>query len=249
MRIAATLVLWTTLSLCLPGSAAAEYDWYHEEEGASNSEIDEGESASHSADEAGWGLGLRAGYAMPFGNVAEEGPISDFIKGAIKPQLDFRYGLDAHLALGAYLALGGGLRPASLKRVCDIDGVDCRLFAIESGLFAEYLLLPRSFVDPWLAANVGIEWLSQSVRAERAEASVAFLGVGFGATAGADFELGGWAIGPFLGMQIGRFMRAKAKVTGVDFGDEGSLAVDGKIDSGQRAYHYWLNVGLRVRYP
>ena len=76
--------------------------------------------------------------------------------------------------------------------------------------------------------------------------TLAVLGVGFGASAGADFELGGWAIGPFLGMQIGRFMRSKVGLSGSLFDDE-EVSGDGKIE--RRAYHYWLNVGLRLRYP
>lgn len=245
MRYVASWAVWAVLSTCLAGSpAAAEYDWYSQEEGSSSSsEDDDGTPASASP---GWGLGLRLGYAVPFGDAAAEGPMDSVIKGAVKPQLDIRYGLDAHLALAAYLAVGGGLKPAELKRACDLDGVDCRLLTLESGLLAEYRILPSALVDPWAGINVGLEWLSQNVEARGAEASLALLGVGFGASAGADFELENWAIGPFLGVQVGRFMRSKVALSGAIF-DEDELTGDGKIDS--RAYHYWLNVGLRVRYP
>jgi hypothetical protein len=70
--------------------------------------------------------------------------------------------------------------------------------------------------------------------------------VGFGAAAGADVELRGWAIGPFLGVQIARFMRSNVDLSGSIFDDEDGGG-NGKIE--RRAYHYWLNVGLRVRYP
>lgn len=239
-------------------ASAQDYSWFEgdESKGSSRAEYGRGGSAGVTGS-AGWGVGLRFGYALPLGNAFEgddglggeaEAPLEDVTKGALKPQLDLTYGILDNFVLGAYFALGGGFQPDTrAKEACDQDGIDCQILVLESGLLAEYRVLPRSFVNPWTSVNLGVERLSTKVESPIGDFSTALLGVGFGAALGADLQFGGVGFGPFFSFQIGRFMRGKTDLG--DLLDPDADASDGrKVDKDVRAYHYWLNFGLRVRY-
>jgi hypothetical protein len=244
----------SVVSLMLVSSLSrAEYDWYNEEEGS------RGDPDSHDDDddyvapygggpraaEEGFGLGVRFAYAHPFGEIADDGDIDNFTRGVLKGQLDLEYGSSNTFALGLYLAVGGGFLPKAMKEDCEQFDADCSQLSIESGLSGNYRILPDGLIDPWVGANFGVEWLRTSIDSELGGAtSVAFLGVAFGFTVGADVQLGQVAFGPYLSPQFGRFMRGKIKTEDVPLLEE--FDESGEID--QRAFHYWLNIGLRARY-
>jgi hypothetical protein len=241
-----------TCTVLAVATTHADYDWYDEREG-SRREPDEDLSQdeagdypsyddAHAADE-GFALGLRLAYAHPLGELAKNGDLGDFARGVIKGQLDLDYGLSPSSVIGLYLAVGGGFLPDSLKRACDQGDADCKLLALESGLAATYRILPDGLVDPWLSANFGVEWLKNSIDSSLGGGSTSFLGIAFGASVGADVQLGGFAFGPYFSPQLGYFMRAKAKT---DFAILEGFDENAKIRD--RAFHYWLNFGLRARY-
>jgi hypothetical protein len=185
---------------------------------------------------------------MPEGEAVDGGGLERLVKGVLKPQLDITYGLNAHLVLGVYLAVGGGFQPNDrLKRGCDVDGVDCTILLIESGMLAEYRILPRSLVNPWLGVNLGLTNFSTQVKSGAADFKTSLLGVGFGGALGLDFQLGAVGFGPFFSFQVGRFMRGKTEFGGM-LGDDGETSGSDSIDKDARGYHYWLNFGLRARY-
>ncbi|HEX6243035.1 MAG TPA: hypothetical protein VFZ61_19110 [Polyangiales bacterium] len=235
-------------------AAAQDYSWFEEDGSSSGSgsgssgyqQQSRGPSSRQTS--GGWGLGLRLGYALPAGSAFDQGALSNLVKGVLKPQLDITYGLNAHVVLGLYLAVGGGFQPNDrLKRACDVDGVDCRILLIESGLMAEYRILPSSLTNPWVGGNLGLTNLSTEVKSDAANFKTSFLGVGFGASLGLDFQFGAFGFGPFFSFQIGRFMRGKADFGGI-LGDDGETSGSDSIDKDRRGYHYWLNFGLRARY-
>lgn len=252
MRARSLFTALALLATLLPHTTAqADWDWYNQREGSKGERASSdddgyvppyGGSGGPRASSEGFSLGLRFAYAHPLGEVAERGDIDDFVKGALKAQLDLDYGLNPHFMMGLYLAMGGGFLPKPYKRLCDMFNADCGLMVIESGLQVAYRFLPDRLINPWLGANLGLEWVRFKTKAMGAESSIAYLGLIFGPTLGIDVQMRGFAFGPYFSPQFGEYMRGKVKV------DSSILSGnnDGKIDN--RAFHYWLNFGLRARY-
>jgi hypothetical protein len=238
-------------ALLIQARAEAEWDWYDQSAGSKGERASSdddgyvppygGASGPRAASE-GFSPGLRLAYGHPLGEVANGGELKDSIKGALKAQLDLDYGIDPHFALGLYLAMGGGFLPKRTKRFCDTFNADCGILVIESGLQAAFRFLPDRLIDPWLGANVGVEWVRTKTEAMGAKGSVALLGLIFGPTVGVDIQMHGFAFGPYFSPQFGEYMRAKVKVASTILG----MTNSGKIDD--RAFHYWLNFGIRARY-
>jgi hypothetical protein len=246
-------LLLLACGLLVSSASRADYDWYNEQEGSrSEPEPRPEEEEDHyvapygvgprSAGE-GFGIGLRLAYAHPLGEIAKKGDLDDFTRGVIKGQLDLEYGLSPEFVVGLYLAVGGGFLPKSFKRNCDLGEATCKQLSIESGLSAAYRFLPHGLIDPWLGANLGLEWLRDTIDSSLANGSISFLGLAFGASVGVDVQLKGFAFGPYFSPQFGRFMRGKSKLD-IPLLEEGSAS--GKIDD--QAFHFWLNFGLRARY-
>ena len=254
------------LALLAPALTRAEYDWYSEQEGSQSRPqpegddgyVDPGGYASGSgtrprASGEGLALGLRFAYAHPLGEDVKGSDLDDVVKGVLKGQLDLDYGLDPHVVVGVYFAAGGGLLANSVKRLCEmtVAGVsidaNCKLLSLEAGLQAAYRFLPHRLINPWLGANVGMEWLRLTMEAQGFEGVIANLGIAFGPSVGADVQLGDFAFGPYFSAQFAQYMRAKFKLdvpVGLDDEDDGNQS--GKIK--RRAFHYWLNFGIRARY-
>lgn len=270
MRTLLRHALLAAALLSLPSSAAAQNDdWYTDEGGGSDRRENERESSRDDSgytrpsgdsgytrprglpsaqSSEGWGLGLRLAYAIPGGDLGKNSPLERLTKGVLKPQIDITYGLNKSFVLGAYVALGGGFVPdGTIKRGCEINGVSCRIMMLESGLLAEYRILPGRIVNPWLGVNLGIDRIWNETKTPLGKQSLAFLGVGFGFSLGADVQLGDFGLGPLFSLQVGRYMNAKYKSTLLADDDEGSSS-SGAIDKDQRAYHLWYNIGVRVRY-
>ena len=257
-RLATWLVLSVCCALCRP-AAAQDYSWFEKDESSSGRSSSSGYPRGRGGPggnqtSEGWGLGLNFGYAVPLGHAVDAGDSGDggeldrLTKGVLKPGLRITYGLNESFVIGVYLDVGGGFQPNDrAKTACDMDNVSCSILHVESGLQAEYRILPRSIVNPWLGANVGLTNLSSKLDAEVADFKLSFLGVGFGASVGGDVQLGAWGIGPFFSFQVGRFMRGNAAFGGL-LGDDGETSGSDSIDKDVRGYHYWLNFGLRARY-
>lgn len=254
-RVATWFVLCVCCALALPASAQ-DYSWFEEDGSSSGSNSGSsgyqeprrrGGSGGAQTSE-GWGLGLHFAYAAPLGEAVENGELSQLTKRVLKGRLDITYGLNDSFVLGVYVAVGGGFQPTTrAEAACDTDGVSCSIIHVESGLLAEYRILPHSIVNPWLGVNLGLTNLSSKVDSDLANFKTSFLGVGFGASVGGDVQLGAWGFGPFVSFQVGRFIRGKADFGGI-LGDDGETSGSESIDKDRRGYHYWLNFGLRARY-
>ncbi len=257
-------------SLLLPALTRAEHDWYTEKEGSQSRpepESDDGyvdpgaypdtnsggTGSRPRASGEGFALGLRFAYAHPIGEAAKDADIDDVTRGVLKGQLDLDYGIDPHIVVGVYFAPGGGLLSKPLKRLCHmtVAGItidaDCKVLSMEAGLAAFYRFLPQHLINPWLGANLGLEWLRFSLEEQGVEGKFAYLGLAFGVSVGADVQLGSFAFGPYFSPQFSRFMRANSKLDApIGMGDDDDGDQSGKID--RQAFHYWLNFGLRARY-
>jgi len=210
---------------------------------ASVARAEYGEPAGSRAAARGFSPGVRFSYAQPLGELVEEVDLDEAVARALKVQLDLDYGLSSAFAVGLYFALGGGFLPKSGQRQCDMLGADCGIMMIESGLQAAYRLLPDRMIDPWLGANLGLEWVRMKTEAMGgAEGTFSYLGILFGPSLGVDVQMRGFAFGPYFSPQFGQYLRSKLKVDSQVFSESRA----GKIDD--RAFHYWMNFGVRARY-
>lgn len=241
------------LTSSLAQGAAAE-DWYGQGEGSSSSAAynspQPGEEAvsadgTASAPGKGLGIGMKLGYGLPLGDYVEDAAFEDFTAGAVQPEFALNYGITPSIIVGGYVGLGLGLLPSRVKKLCDMDDdVECSQIFLNIGLAGEYRFLPGNLVNPWLGANVGLEWGFMSVTSPVGDFSSSVFGVGFGPSAGVDFELGRWGLGPFVSYQAGKYMTADMQVRLTDEDGEGDQS--GSIDN--KAFHGWLSFGARARY-
>jgi hypothetical protein len=244
-----TWLLTVPALLALPLGAAAQNDaWYDQPEGSGTQSTAPAnttsyESASYNtqapAEPPGKGLGmaLRLGFGLPFGKIVDddEASFDDFTAGQVLTQFDLTYAFTPNIVAGAYFGLHFGILPEDARDVCDQDGVSCSQLFLTTGLSGEYRFLPGNFMNPWAGANVGIEWALNSVDTDQGDASSTLFGAAFGATGGLDFELQRWGLGPFLGLQLGRYAK-------------GSVNDGPTREIEERAFHYSVQLGARARY-
>lgn len=237
--------------LALPCAAAADDSWY-DQEGQPSSGADysyQGSSSTSTAggsanDGRGLGIALRLAYGHPFGKLVDEqgADFDKYAAGAVQTQFDLNYAITPHWVVAGQVGLGFGILPSRTRDACDEDDVSCSLLLLNTGVAAEYRILPGAFADPWVGANLGAEWSFLSASYDDTSVSQSLFGLAFGAAAGVDFELGRWGLGPFLGFQAGRFGSGDVAIdTGLGDGSGG-----GDIDN--PAFHYWLQLGVRARY-
>jgi opacity protein-like surface antigen len=189
-----------------------------------------------------WIFALGAGYAFPKGEVVKDTDLSGFVRGAIPLQAELAYRLVGDLTLGAYFSYAFGLLPKDVGHDCDVSGLDCKAWAMRTGLQLTYALtvVSRS-VTPWLGVGIGYEWMSLSVKGGAQDASARLRGWELvNAQAGLNIASGSGGWGPFVSYGYTKY-------------DHGSLdlpgqTVEGSIDSKQQGAHGYLTAGLRLSF-
>jgi hypothetical protein len=183
-------------------------------------------------------LGLRLAYASPGGKAWEDSRLADYVKGAVRAQLDVSYALTPVLSGGAFL--GAGLGAAGDRASCEAAGVSCTLFVLDVGFQATARPLARAPVSPWVSLGVGVDLLSQNVSAGSESVTTSAYGPAVGASAGLDLAFGTIALGPYIGYELGWY-------TSIDVSTENSsTSPDAEID--HKAMHRWLTLGVRGHY-
>lgn len=183
----------------------------------------------------GFEVGLRAGYALPLGDVSSGNAYSDFTKGIVPLQLDVGYRINGNWFAGAYFQYG--LTNVKVPE-CDQSGVSCSASDLRFGIEGQYHLMPANALDPWVGLGVGYEVYHSSESAGGMEASGSTNGFEFlNATVGADYKLApNLGVGPFLGLSLGEFSNAS-------FSSPGQPDQSGSIQD--KALHLALSFGLR----
>lgn len=182
------------------------------------------EDPSKVMERRGIDLGVRLGFAVPLGNLAESAPLGNHFTGVVPLGLDVAFRDNKNLALEAGFELAPGVAK-NCYTAYSCSGADYRL-RLEVILAAR-----RGFaVDPWLALGIGYEWLALSVDGGQA---ITVTGWDY-----AIIQLGGeirvddgLAIGPFLGFSLGEYSSGSAN------------GYSGEI--GNPSLHEWLQIGLR----
>lgn len=178
----------------------------------------------------GLSLGLRAGYALPLGDVAKDAKMSDSFSGAIPFQLDALYRVTPNIGVGLYFSYG----IVSLKDVP--SGVDASAHWLKYGIQAQYRLDPEASSTPWFGLGIGLESLSQSASAGGISMDSSLSGIEFAhIMAGYDFTVADkLSVGPFVDFSLGQYSSGEINGTSKDIEDKG--------------LHQWLFIGVRGNY-
>lgn len=172
-------------------------------------------------------VGLRAGWAVPWGELAKSSALSDSIASMVPITIDLGLALGPSLVAGAYAGYGVAHPSRIWREGCDVASARCTAGDLRIGARLEL----RSPSGPWGALALGYEEL----RTRDADGWVTELTFkGYDGTLEGGFDLRpaeGLRIGPFLGATVGHFST-------VTSGSDRVLA--------DRALHGWLQVGLRA---
>lgn len=191
--------------------------------------------SARAAEDTGFALGARAAYGFPLGDIGSNDDDADdafdnFVDNAYPLWLELNYRFGPSFELGVYgqyafLNLGDDFGGD--------DGTDLRL-----GLQANYIFSPGASLSPWLGVGGGWEWLSGDSPdplniGQFADTSLD--GWDFMVQGGVDFALGDrMTLGPFAALTFGQFGDIEI--------DDNSTNIDDK------AFHEWLQVGLRATF-
>jgi hypothetical protein len=198
-------------------------------------------------------LGLRSGFAVPYGRFADvrtlatfrdtnAHALSDDIHGAIPIWLDAGYQLTPRLMLGGYAVLGLVLpkvAPATnpLSGGCP-ENFDCSGLGWRLGVQAEYRFLARS-LQPWLALGLGYEWVHSHIQGRQLNFELASWHSGpefLHLQGGADFQLSpSLGLGPFVALTAMQYTSCSLELLG--------RSQPCQLDD--KAWHGWISFGAR----
>lgn len=189
-------------------------------------------------------VGLRTGYAIPFGN-SEGSPgagapapnLSDAISGDIPIWIDAGYRLPSpNLFLGAYFQYGIGFTGSTYNNLP--GGCQCSTNVVMYGLQAHYHFMPDQTINPWVGYGIGMESANLSGQNGTGGSltgwDYAILQVG------ADYRglVPNLSVGPMVMFGLGQYGNASQS------GGGGSTSAS----ISNTALHEWLTIGIRGAY-
>lgn len=176
-------------------------------------------------------VGVRAGYAVPWGEATAGAALGDQLAAQLPFTLDLGLSLGENLTVGAYAAYGLGLLPASASRACDAAGRSCTAADLRLGAQA-FVRAGAHAAQPWVGLAVGYEELRTRTSGGGLPTDLWSL-MGYDATIQAGLDLvvsPTLRVGPFANATVGRF-RWRSNGTEIDLRDP--------------PVHGWLQLGLR----
>jgi hypothetical protein len=186
----------------------------------------------------GLDLGLRVGYAIPFGDI--DGNAGDSLSSRVSSGVPFileaGYRFTPVLTAGVLVEYAFG-QVNDAGTGCGTRNVSCSAsmtqVAVE-GLF--YIPFGAPFV-PWVGVATGYEWASLDASGNLANTSFAVRGAEFVTVqAGADVPVGPrFALGPFISYSIGRYATSSVQLNGTTTTQ----------DIANPSTHEWLQLGVR----
>ena len=193
-------------------------------------------------------IGLRAGYGLPLGKLADDGgDLNELVSGQIPLLLEVGYRVIPSLSLGIYGQYGFGFVGDELGDGCDASTqVSCSATDIRLGIQGLFHAAPKKQLDPWFGLGFGYEWLTLSVEGGGVETSITPSGFEFVSfQAGLDIQLGErFVLGPFLSFSLAQYADLSTDCSGAGI----SGACDAGLLSGEirnKTLHEWLMFGLR----
>jgi len=193
-------------------------------------------------------VGLRAGYAIPSGDLQQDLKLSDQLKSSFPIQLDLLYRVAPRTAAGLYASFGLGQIASALKERSELlvgPGASYRAATWRIGVEATQSFLEGPIV-PWVGIGSGIEIGTYKV--ENGGATIKGSTRGWewiNLQAGGDYLVSPrFAAGIYVAWSIGQFTYQGGEVSGTGF-------LDGSTGGGlgaDAATHQWLGFGVRGRF-
>ncbi len=188
-------------------------------------------------------VGLRTGYAIPFGSLAgstagaSSPNVSDFISGDIPIWIDAGYRLPSpNLFLGAYFQYGLGFNGSQLSP--NGTNCNCSTNVVMYGLQAHYHFMPDQTIDPWVGYGIGME--SANVSGQNSTGG-SYSGWDYAIfQVGADYRglVDNLSVGPMVMFGLGQYNNASVS--------QGGQSASNSIPN--QALHEWLTLGIRGAY-
>jgi hypothetical protein len=183
-------------------------------------------------------LGLRSGYAIGLGNVAQNSSMSDFMSGAVPIWVDAGYRFSPDFFLGGYFQYAFAFLGNKESSACNQGGETCSSpYVMLYGVQAHYHISPDSIFDPWVGygfgweqATIGVTQGGQSGSLSATSWSYAILQIG------GDYRVNDlFAIGPVVMFDLGEYQNVSVSANGRSI----SQSVP------QQDFHEWLTFALR----
>lgn len=178
----------------------------------------------------------RAGYGVPFGEIARDaGPLDEVVGRKIPFWLELGYRFGGRFEGDIYLEFA----PAAVEARCPAS-FSCSASDVRFGIAVRFHARPESRLDPWVAAGFGVEVMNASYVPDPAQGRWEFAWSGFEVPVegGLDLRVAErFTLGPFVHATFARFVSASQRPPG---GTSSSSSVEG------RDTHGWLQVGLKA---
>ncbi len=203
-------------------------------------------------------VGVRTGYAVALGSLAANTNLSDTVSGVFPIWVDAGYRFP-QVFLGAYAQYGWGIMPQSGAAgaayiasgggraetpKCGSLGQTCSGSDLKYGLQVQYHFASDRRFDPWVGYGVGMETLSVDAHGNfggRSDFPYVSSTIAFTAWSpavlqvGADYKLPYMGVGPFVMLDVSRFLNASLSDSAVSLAETIHNA----------SAHEWLTFGLR----
>jgi outer membrane protein W len=201
------------------------------------------QQAPQAASYSGGELGLRLGYALPFGESSQGSNLDNGVSAQIPLILDAGYRFNPNMFAGVFLGYGFG-QIKDQNNGCNNANANCSASVIRLGLDVLYRFVPEQRFAPFVGVGAGYEWF-------RLQGATGILGGLSGSStvsgfeflnvqAGGDYRLSGNSvIGPFASFSLGRFDNFSTKLT------TGGTTTTTSGDINNTAMHEWLLIGVR----
>lgn len=176
-------------------------------------------------------VGLRAAYALPWGDAMTTWKMKDTAKSEIPVQLDLGLKLGPALAVGAYAAYGVVQPSSSWKSNCDATGSKCSAADVRLGVQVNLHAVNSETTEFWGGIAAGYEELRVKNTLGMVPPEATFKGYDATIQGGIDFLTSPtFRIGPFASATAGQFTRLKGTT---------------EFDITGKELHGWLQLGLR----
>lgn len=180
-------------------------------------------------DGSGFGVGIRAAWAMPSGGLTNSESVGDSIDYQIPIWLEAGYHFNKNFYAGLYFQWA----PLFAGNNC-LAGADCSSSGLRFGAEILYHIIGEGLVQPWVGLGGGYEILNvtRAAGADRTFKGLELLNV----QAGIDLGLSShFTVGPYASYQL--------------FGKYSSFSSNGvSNDITDSTGHSWLQVGLKTAY-
>jgi hypothetical protein len=178
-------------------------------------------------DGSGFGLGIRAAWAFPTGDISgDQGRLSNSIDGQLPLWIEAGYHVNGNIYAGAYFQYAFSFDNC-------LTGTTCSSHGMKFGIEGLYNFLPSSFIQPWAGLGFGYEILSRSRSGDDTTLKgLELLNLQVGVDLALSKQL---TVGPFASYQL--------------FGKYSSFTASGiSNDLSNTSGHSWLQTGIKASF-